>query len=212
MPDEFQIGKSKPFIVVAAIAVLALVAAAVAFNAVQDVYEGTDVAQLQADFDNHKFMIDRDIASIMEAVALMDEDHHDELNAISRNFTSIANTLTTHGTAIIVLNQAAQLTPPPAITGTADYDLKTINIQTFQLTTEFPRHMPVYITGSYGGLDNTVQYSVTRDGAFVKSASTGITTGTFTFAYNVDGTAEIGDYVVTVIIDNKRDTVSFRIE
>lgn len=205
------IPKSKPFILVAIIASLALVAAAVSFNAVQDVYDGTDVAQLQADFDNHKFMIDKDLADMRKSVAILDADHHGKFNAISNNFTSVAKTLDNHNTQLIVLRAANQISIPSVSQGAGDFDLKTINLQTFQLTEVFPQNMPVYITGAYDGLASKMAYDIFKDGILYDTGNPSITAGTFTFAFNANGNAEKGDYVVTVVIDGKKDTIMFEI-
>lgn len=209
--SNFQIGKSKPFIVVAIIAVVALVAAATAFNSVQNVYDGTDVVQLQADFDNHKFAIDKELADVRKAMAILDADHHGKFNMISDNFTSIATTLQTHSTGLNILRTAAQIVVPPSVGGTANFNLQTINIQTFQEVTEFPQDMPVYITGNYDGSESVINYEIRKNGQFVKSGSGSITANTFTFAYNIDNAAELGTYVVTVKIGLSTDKVTFEI-
>jgi len=147
-------------------------------------------------------------------------DYHDVLNewiiehnqALSANFTSIAKTLTIHNNKLIVLQAASQIVNPPTFSGTGDYDLRTINIQTFQETNEFPQNMPVYITGLYDGTENSISYEVRKNGQFVQSGTTGISGETFTFAFNVDGSAELGTYVVTVQIGNNKDKVTFQIE
>ncbi len=198
-------------IFIGVIATLGLVAGAVAFNAVQDVYDGTDVAQLQADFDNHAFMIDQDVKNMKAAVALMDAQHHEMLMKISKNFTSVATTLDNHNTQLIVLRTVNQIQIPSVSQGTEDFDLKTINIQTFQITKTFPQNMPVYITGSYDGSSSVMAYDIFKDGILYGTGNPSITAGTFTFAYNVNGNAEKGEYSVTVVIDNKRDTITFEI-
>ena len=159
-------------------------------------------------FVKENYVTKAQLEDIKDAIAAP----HLEFNDISKNFTSIAKTLTNHNNQLLVLRTATQTLPPPTSSGTGDYDIKTINIQTFQVTTEFPQDMPVYITGIYDGGSNQIDYEVRKNGQFVKSGSAAITAGTFTFAYNVDGTAELGTYVVNVSIDNKKDTVTFQIE
>ena len=147
-------------------------------------------------------------------------DYHTELNewitahniALSANFTSIAKTLANHNTQLIVLRAANQIVIPANSEGTGDFDLKTINIQTFQITDEFPQNMPVYITGNYEGTASKLAYDIFKDGILTSTGNPSITAGTFTFAYNVNGNADVGTYVVTVVIDNKKDTISFTIE
>ena len=147
-------------------------------------------------------------------------DYHEELNewiikhnmALSRNFTSIAKTLENHNTQLIVLRTANQIVIPSNSQGTGDFDLKTINIQTFEITDEFPVAMPVYITGNYEGIATKIAYDIYKNGILYATGNSSISAGTFTFAFNVNADAELGDYVVTVLIDNKKDTVSFTIE
>lgn len=211
MAENFSIVKSKPFIAVAAIAVIALVAAGAAFSSVQNVYDGTDVAQLQADFDNHSFMVNQKVAAMEKAIALMDEDHHVVFDEISKNFTSVSKTLQTHATGLNILRTAAQIVVPPSVGGTANFNLETIDIQTFQNVNEFPQNMPVYITGEYDGAESIMNYEIRKNGQFVKSGSASITANTFTFAYNADGSSEIGTYVATIKIGLSKDTVTFEI-
>lgn len=137
---------------------------------------------------------------------------HLEFDAISANFTSIAKILDNHNTQLIVLRAANQITIPDVSQGTGDFDLKTINIQTFTITEMFPQNMPVYITGAYDGTSTKIDYDIYKDGILYATGNPSITAGTFTFAYNVNGNAELGEYTVTVIIDNKKDTISFEIE
>jgi len=128
------------------------------------------------------------------------------------NFTSIAKVLDNHNTQLIVLRAQAQITIPDVSQGTGDFDLKTINLQTFQVTTEFPQNMPVYITGNYDGPSSKIDYDIYKNGILYATGNPSITAGTFTFAFNVNGNAELGEYSVTVLIDNKKDTISFTIE
>ena len=137
---------------------------------------------------------------------------HLEFDEIDANFTSIAKVLENHNTQLIVLRAANQITIPDVSQGTGDFDLKTINIQTFQITETFPQNMPVYITGKYEGTSNKIDYDIYKGGILYATGNPSITAGTFTFAYNVNGNAELGEYTVTVVIDNKKDTISFEIE
>jgi len=131
---------------------------------------------------------------------------------MNRNFTSIAKVLDNHNTQLIVLRAANQISIPGVSQGTGDFDLKTINIQTFTITQTFPQNMPVYITGSYDGTSTKIDYDIYKSGILYATGNPSITAGTFTFAFNANGDAELGEYSVTVIIDNRKDTISFEIE
>jgi len=146
-------------------------------------------------------------------------EYHDELNdwiiahnmLLSKNFTSIAKKLTMHNNQLIVLKAASQIQLPPTTTGTADYKLRTINTDS-QTVSEFAQNEAVLITGVYNGQESQASYEVRKNNAFVQSGSISISGGSFTFAYNVVGNAELGTYVITITIDNKNDSVSFEIE
>lgn len=146
-------------------------------------------------------------------------DYHDELNewiinhnkALSANFTSIAKTLTNHNNQLIVLRAASQIVLPPTTIGTANFELRTINTDS-QNVSEFAQNQPVLITGIYDGSESNATYEVRKNNAFVMSGPIGISGGTFTFAFNAAGNAELGTYTITITIDNKKDTVSFEIE
>jgi len=163
-------------------------------------------------FIKDTYVSQKQYGDIRTAIRALDDEHHDVLHEISKNFTSISKTLGRHDTNLLILNAANQIDTTPTSMGTADYELRTINIQNFQATTEFPQNMPVYITGIYDGTSTNIEYEVRKNGQFVQSGSASISANTFTFAYNIDGSAELGTYVVTVSIDNKRDTVTFEIE
>jgi len=146
-------------------------------------------------------------------------DYHDELNEwiinhnrlLSANFTSIAKTLTNHNNQLIVLRAASQIVLPPTTTGTANFELRTINTDS-ETVSEFAQNEAVLITGIYNGPESKATYEVRKNNAFVQSGSISISGGSFTFAYNVVGTAELGTYTITITIDNKKDSVSFEIE
>lgn len=146
-------------------------------------------------------------------------EYHDELNdwivahnkMLSKNFTSIAKTLTNHNNQLIVLKAASQIQLPPTTTGTADYKLRTINTDS-QDVSEFAQNQAVLITGEYNGSESKASYEVRKNNAFVQSGSISISGDFFTFAYNVIGDAELGTYTITITIDNKKDSVSFEIE
>jgi len=148
---------------------------------------------------------------IRTAIRALDVDHHDILDEISKNFTSIAQTLRNHNNQLIVLKAATQIQLPPTTTGTADYKLRTINTDS-QDVREFAQNEAVLIMGVYDGPESQATYEVRKNNAFVQSGSISISAGTFTLAYNVVGDAELGTYTITVTIDNKKDSVSFEIE
>lgn len=164
------------------------------------------------DDNPHLFVSQEELAAAHQVINQAIAAPHLEFDGINSNFTSIAKVLDNHNTQLIVLRAQAQISIPDVSQGTGDFDLKTINIQTFQITTEFPQNMPVYITGSYDGLTTTMDYDIYKNGILYATGNPSITAGTFTFAYNVNGNAEIGEYTVTVIIDNRKDTISFTIE
>ena len=163
-------------------------------------------------FIKDNYVSQKQYGDIRTAIRTLDDDHHAILNEINKNFTSIAKVLENHNTQLIVLRAANQITIPDVSQGTGDFDLKTINIQTFQITDMFPQNMPVYITGKYEGQSTKIDYDIYKSGILYATGNPSITAGTFTFAYNVNGNAELGEYTVTVIIDNKKDTISFEIE
>jgi len=136
---------------------------------------------------------------------------NDNKAGANKNFTSIAKTLQNHNNQLIVLRAASQIVLPPTTTGTADYQLRTINTDS-QTVTEFAQNEAVLITGIYNGQESQATYEVRKNNAFVQSGSISISGGTFTFAYNVVGNAELGTYTITITIDNKKDSVSFEIE
>jgi len=146
-------------------------------------------------------------------------DYHDELNEwiinhnrlLSANFTSISKTLSNHNNQLIVLRAASQISLPPTTSGTANFELRTINTDS-QTVSEFAQNEAVLITGMYDGQESKATYEIRKNNAFVQSGSIGISGGTFTFAYNVIGNAELGTYIITITIDNKKDSVSFEIE
>jgi len=146
-------------------------------------------------------------------------EYHDELNEwiinhnkmLSKNFTSIAKTLTNHNNQLIVLKAASQIVLPPTTVGTADYQLRTINTDS-QDVSEFAQNQAVLITGEYDGPESKAIYEVRKNNAFVQSGPIGISDGVFTFAFNAAGDAELGTYTITITIDNKKDSVSFEIE
>jgi len=164
------------------------------------------------DDNPHLFVSQEELAAAHEVINQAIASPHIEFDGIAYNFTSIANVLDNHNTQLIVLRAQAQITIPDVSQGTGDFDLKTINIQTFQITETFPQNMPVYITGSYDGTSSKIDYDIYKSGILYATGNPSITAGTFTFAYNVNGNAEKGDYTVTVIIDNRKDTLSFTIE
>ena len=164
------------------------------------------------DDNGHLFVTEQEIAQHMKVVNEAIAAPHIEFDGINRNFTSIAKVLDNHNTQLIVLRAANQISIPGVSQGTGDFDLKTINIQTFTITQTFPQNMPVYITGSYDGTSTKIDYDIYKSGILYATGNPSITAGTFTFAFNANGDAELGEYSVTVIIDNKKDTISFEIE
>jgi len=172
----------------------------------QEVYE---IILRWHDDNGHLFASQKELK---DTITLLDKQHHEQFMGVDKNFTSIAKVLDNHNTQLIVLRAQAQISIPDVSQGTGDFDLKTINIQTFQITETFPQAMPVYITGKYDGTSNKIDYDIYKSGILYATGNPSITAGTFTFAYNVNGNAEKGEYTVTVIIDNKKDTISFEIE
>lgn len=164
------------------------------------------------DDNPHLFVSQQELAAAHEVINEAIAAPHMEFDGINNNFTSIAKVLDNHNTQLIVLRAQAQISIPEVSQGTGDFDLKTINLQTFQITTEFPQNMPVYITGNYDGPSSKIAYNIYKNGILYDTGNPSITSGAFTFAFNKFGDAELGDYSVTVIIDNKKDTISFTIE
>jgi len=108
-------------------------------------------------------------------------EYHDELNEwiinhnrlLSANFTSISKTLSNHNNQLIVLRAASQIVLPPTTTGTANFELRTINTDS-QTVSEFAQNEAVLITGIYNGQESKATYEVRKNNAFVQSGTIAI--------------------------------------
>jgi hypothetical protein len=142
--------------------------------------------------------------------AITDKFQEHELGA-GANFTSIANTLSIHNNKLLILSVQASNPTPIEVEETINLQLRTLG-NDFTERDEFTQSEPVYITGVYNGNDNQLDYSVKHEGVQIATGSASVTSGTFTFQYNASGSAEKGDYEIIVQLDNKIDSVSFRIK
>lgn len=188
----------KPILAVAAIAVLGLIMGAVAFNSVQNLYD-VDSAQLQADFDNHKFMIDREVADIGRAIALMDEDHHDVLDAISENFTGVAKA---H------MNLMAMVITEET-TGQPAASVNHFNLVTDQ---EWKRGELITITGSLPQSASSLEATITHiTEVYNRTFNVAVFDDrTFTMPFALASNDPLGEYTVTFKSLGKFDSISFK--
>ncbi len=188
----------KPILVVATIAVLGLIMGAVAFNTVQNTYD-VNSAQLQADFDNYVFDHEKDHKDDREAVKLLDEDHHDVLDAISENFTGVAKA---H------MNLMAMVITEE----TTDQPAASVNHFNLQTDDEWKRGELITITGTLPQSASSLEATITHvTEVYNRTFNVAVFDDkTFTMPFALATNDPLGQYTVTFKSLGKFDSISFK--
>lgn len=199
MTEFFELRQSKLFWFVAAIAVVGLLSGVVAFNSVQNVYDG-DTAQLQADFDNYIFEHSKLHVEEGKAIKQLDEDHHDVLDEISANFTGVAKAHMNLMAMVITEETTGQQAP-------------SVNHFNLQTDPEWKRGELITITGSLPQTASSLEAVVTHiaDEDYNRTFNVAVFDDkTFTMPFALATNDPLGQYTVTFKSLGKFDSISFK--
>jgi len=199
LTEFFELRQSKLFWFVAAIAVVGLLSGVVAFNSVQNVYDG-DTAQLQADFDNYIFEHSRLHADEGLAIKQLDEDHHDILDEVSANFTGVAKAHM-NLMAMVITEETTTDDPAPSI--------NHFNLQT---DPEWKRAELITITGTLPQTASSLQATITHiTEDYNRTFNVAVFDDkTFTMPFALRADDPLGQYTVTFKSLGKFDSISFK--